>query len=161
MFEFGLPLRGAITKGPYLVHGTCFAGKPIVEAHELASDINCAGVAIAPSAIDWSKVETPPHPGITSILHYDYSFPSKTNVFAENAALNVTFAPEATQNYWAGDIRQLVHESFWAHGKSVGPGVPQKIENTERLLRFLKIRGSAPNQLILIPPPPTDSSQGM
>lgn len=152
MFEFGLPLRGAITKGPYLVHKTCFAGKPIVEAHELANDINCAGVVIAASAIEWCKAETPKHPGIPSILHYDYSFPSKAKGFVENTALNVMFAPEANQEKWAGDIRQLVHESFWAHGKSVGSGVPEKIENTERLLRFLKMRGSLPGQFIFIPP---------
>ena len=142
MFEFGLPLRGAITKGPYLVQKSCFAGRPIVEAYKLASDINCAGVVIDASVIEWSKAKTTNH--LTpNALHFNYSFPSKTRGFVENAALNVTFWPQDNQQRWAGDIRQLVHESFWAHSKSVGPGVPEKIENTERLLRFLKMKWPA------------------
>jgi hypothetical protein len=118
MFEFGLPLRGAITKGPYLVQKACFAGKPIVEAYQLANDLNCAGVVIAGSVIESFK-----HIPLKT-LHFDYSFPSKTKVFVEHAALNVMFARPENQEKWAGDIRQLVHESFWAHNKSVGLGVP-------------------------------------
>jgi hypothetical protein len=145
MFEFGLPLRGAITKGPYLVQESCFAGRPIVEAHKLASEIDCAGVVIDAPVIEWYHAERAD--GHTAnVLHFDYSFPSKAKRFVENAALNVTFWPQenqADQEKWAGDIRQLVHESFWAHNKGAGPGVPEKIENTERLLRFLKMKWPA------------------
>jgi len=132
MFEFGLPLRGAITKGPYLVDKTCFAGKPIVEAYQLASDLNCAGVVIAGSVIELFKPFSP------NLLYFDYLFPSKARGFVEKAALNVTLPLQENQEKWAGDIRQLVHESFRAHNKGVGPGVLEKIDNTERLLRFLK-----------------------
>jgi hypothetical protein len=139
MFAFGLPLRGAITTGEYLVEKTCFAGRPIVEAYKLANDINCAGVVIADSAIELFKPDII-EAETSEFLHFDYSFPSVTGAFAERAALNVMFSVLEDQKKWAGDIRQLVHESFWAHNKSNGPGVPEKIENTEGLLRFLKMK---------------------
>ncbi len=142
MFQFGLPLRGAITKGPYLIHKTCFAGRPIVEAYKLASDLNCAGVVIAATVTEFLRTQAPLMPQLDD-LYYDYSFPSKTKGFVEHSVLNVAILRHGYEEKWAGDIRQLVHESFWAHNKSVGAGVPELIENTERLLRFLKMKWPA------------------
>jgi hypothetical protein len=135
LFEFGLPLRGAITRGSYLVEGTCFAGRPIVDAYKLANDLNCAGVVIDPLVVQWCQGSIGPN-----VFFFDYLFPSKTKGFAQNAALNLVYSLHGSQDSFGGDIRQRVHESFWAHNKRIGPGVPEKVENTERLLRFLKTK---------------------
>jgi hypothetical protein len=139
MFEFGLPLRGAITKGSYMVQSACFAGRPIVEAHKLANDLNCAGVVLDSSVVEWHKTKMPGAVG-PGVLYFDYLFPSKTKGFADNAALNLTYSLQKSQEAPGGDIRQMVHESFLAHNKRIGFGVTEKVENTERLLRFLKTK---------------------
>lgn len=129
-FEFGLPLRGAITKGPYLVKEALFAGRPMVEAYKLGKNINCSGVVLANEVVQWCKDELPAGSIAPKALYFDYSFPIKNpGESIGNVALNVT---------WSGDIHPSVHESFSAHHKVIGSGVPQKIQNTEALLRFLK-----------------------
>lgn len=48
MFLFGLPLRGTITIGEFLIYGSCYAGRAIVNAYNLASRLMLAGCAAAP-----------------------------------------------------------------------------------------------------------------
>ncbi len=132
MFEFGLPLRGAITKGPYLIKEALFVGRPMVEAHKLGKNINCSGVVLADAVVQWCKDELPAGSVAPKALYFDYSFPIKDpEEPVGSVALNVT---------WSGDIHPSVHASFSAHHKVIGPGVPQKIENTEGLLLFLKTK---------------------
>lgn len=42
MFNFGMPVRGAIREGTFVIKGPCFAGKPIVEAHECTKNLDAA-----------------------------------------------------------------------------------------------------------------------
>jgi hypothetical protein len=44
MFNRGLPLRGAIVEGEFLVKDFCFAGKAIVEAYKLCESLNYSGI---------------------------------------------------------------------------------------------------------------------
>jgi hypothetical protein len=46
MFEFGLPLRGAIAFGDFIVRGYVFAGKPIIDAYKLGHGLQLAACAI-------------------------------------------------------------------------------------------------------------------
>lgn len=135
MFDFGLPLRGAITEGDSLIQESCFAGKSIVEAYTLANDLKLAGVII--------REET--HKSLAGMIEpygfaFPYLLPSKSKGFRRDRILNVSLIrPHAIeQPVWDGDIRQMVHESFWKHGKEIGEGVGDKVDNTEQLLRFLK-----------------------
>jgi hypothetical protein len=146
MFDFGLPVRGAITKGSFLIKKNCFAGQAIFKAESLATNLNCAGIAIAPSVTEWCNSD--PALRLKSPIAFDYELPFKTSEPKAQTMLNVAWFladpkdpnEQETRAKWAGDLRQLLHESFWAHGKSIGPGVPEKIEHTERMLRFLKLK---------------------
>lgn len=56
MLKSGLPLRGAITTGNFLFRKLCFAGKPIIEAYELANSLNLSACVITEEA--YNKVAT-------------------------------------------------------------------------------------------------------
>jgi hypothetical protein len=138
MFDFGLPLRGAITRGSFVVQGTCFAGKSIVNAYKSASSLNFAGAVITQELSDWSKkiIGQASH---AALFHQPYLVPRKGKASCMEEILNVA-ATYPHERKWDGDIRQLVHECFWKHEKNIGEDVSDKIENTEKLLRFLKMK---------------------
>jgi hypothetical protein len=46
MFYQGLPLRGAIVEGEFIVKNSCFAGQAIIDAYKLSSCLNLSGVAL-------------------------------------------------------------------------------------------------------------------
>lgn len=140
MFQFGLPLRGAITEGSFVVEQSCFAGKAIIEAFKVAEDLNMAGVVITPGAIKWAEINA-----VDSIKNNPffcrYLVPYKTRGEIVDAMLNVAVPlPGEATNYLDGDIRQIVHECFWKHGKDIPISVTEKIENTEKFIRFLKTK---------------------
>jgi hypothetical protein len=137
MFAAGLPLRGAITQGNYLVKGPCFAGIPIVQAHQLGNDLNCAGVAIDQSVEQWRNTNLPGAVGPGS-LYYDYLFPSKSKGSMQGAALNLAYSLQKGEAVWGEDVRHDIEVSFSKHNKHIAQGVSAKVENTEKLLRVLK-----------------------
>jgi len=138
MFDFGLPLRGAITRGSFVVQGTCFAGKAIVDAYKLADGLNFAGAVISPELSDWSK-KIMGQASYAALFHQPYLVPRKEKDPCIEEILNVA-ATYPHERKWDGDIWQLVHECFEKHKKTIGEGVPDKIENTGKLLQFLKMK---------------------
>ena len=134
LFLEGLPLRGAIAIGEYCVQGvssvegSCFAGKPIVEARELSDALQLAGCAITP--------------------------PAEEELLANQEARNmliqhlVPLKPQGKQNLFMLDYsqdvkdrccrdrccRQWVIEQFEAHNKRVGAEVIEKVNNTIEFL---------------------------
>jgi hypothetical protein len=133
MFKQGLPLRGAISYGPFVVEETCFVGRPIVRAYKLANDLNCAGVALDVTAREWSKDAF----GL-GVLYLDYALPSKVHGSVEGTVLNLAYSLQKRELPWGVDPRRDIENGFSAHNKGLGHGVAAKVENTEALLRFLR-----------------------
>ena len=50
MFDAGMPVRGAISFGEYFIVENCFAGRPIIEAHDLCEKLDLVTCAITPEA---------------------------------------------------------------------------------------------------------------
>lgn len=50
MLKNGLPVRGAITIGDYVLSDRCFAGASLIEAYDLAQSIDASAFAITPRA---------------------------------------------------------------------------------------------------------------
>jgi hypothetical protein len=143
MFDLGLPVRGAITQGTFLLADTCFAGIPIVDAHILASQLDFAGCVIHRDIRNKFKDETIG----TSFCILENGFvrsylaPLTTGkeemlpvVFPSISAFN----PDTS--WHDEDIKQLVANAFWKHGKTISTSVLSKIANTEMLLRFMKMK---------------------
>jgi hypothetical protein len=150
VFDYGLPLRGAITKGRCLIVETVFAGKPILEAHQICSRLNLAGCVITDEALTWAKegdIDIGKDRVCLSsewshLLHYPYMVPEKEGKSSKRQVLNLALFSEAFGNTWDGDLRQIVCSSFGKHNKDkdIKGDVLEKINNTEQYLKFLKNR---------------------
>lgn len=139
MFDRGLPLRGVLTTGSFSIQGTCFVGRPIVEAHKIATQIGFAGCVITPEVLKEGHVED--HiDDPENLFFFKYAVPYSGNHFENGHVLNVSLF----RLIHGQDIRQTVHECFWKHGKDIKTGVQEKIEQTERYLRFLRMRYPLP-----------------
>jgi hypothetical protein len=140
MFDFGLPVRGAISFGSYVVEDACFAGKPIVEAYRLTSKIDAALACFSKSA---TKEFEEVHKGEkvrTAFAGFacDYLVPLKTGEPARMAVINFAKPNGAQFQSLAGEERQLVSECFWKHRKDIPPSAYAKLTHTEMALRYLK-----------------------
>jgi len=51
MFQEGLPLRGVINYGKYIVKNNFFAGRPIIEAYKISKDLDFAACVLTLKAI--------------------------------------------------------------------------------------------------------------
>jgi hypothetical protein len=141
MFEFGLPLRGVVHAGEFLVEGTCFAGRAIVEAYHLAQDLELSACVYSHAAFD-ALVHLANNPHDELLWSYiptqlfEYQIPRRSQkserMFASNP---LTIVLQGQQQYFSGDIRQLVHEAFWKHNKDIPEPAQMKLRNTEQFLR--------------------------
>lgn len=143
MFEYGLPLRGAIATGEYMVRETCFAGRPIVEAYLLSQDLDVAACVMTPDAYRQAH-DVSTHPGEMKNLSlhlpamfFEYPVPLKDGRIKELQTLNILgIGPDWFRKFVEGDIGQIVRSSFEGHGKTVLPQCERKVKNTEQLIQY-------------------------
>ena len=146
MFEEGLPIRGAIAFGDFIVVENVFAGKPIVQAYTLGESLDLAACAIHPTAESEFETLLTIAPD-ESMLNADgmplvrYPVPTKTGkTDLELLCLNLAwptltgYKPLKDRT----DPRRYVQEQFSAYHKQVGQNEISKVENTEKFLRFLE-----------------------
>ena len=141
MFDYGLPLRGAITFGEYVVQtkGSCFAGRPIIEAYNSASGINVSAVILSKSA-DEEMSELSVDGDVKIAMEQwlvSYLVPMKAASPIRSKIIDFTVFKEPTFKSLDRDVRSLVFDCFSSHSKDVPPSVYEKLNNTEMLLRFL------------------------
>jgi hypothetical protein len=156
MFENGLPLRGAIAFGDFIVQQNVFAGKPIVEAIELGKNLDLAAcvidetaekelrrlIALTPGSWEGILDEGIENNG-THLVRY--AVPTKTveKEPQQRLCLNLAWPrmlPGCKSLKEHPNLRQYVLEQFWAHNKQVRPDVIPKVDNTEMFFRFLRNR---------------------
>jgi hypothetical protein len=135
MFDFGLPLRGAIKNGRYLVSKSCFAGRVIVDAYNVETSLNLAGCAINEDLLETMKEKVNPEWIERPVVRY--MTPLTNGQPKKMSLLNYLVDDHVTPKPNAFDIPQLVLNSFWAHGKDITPSAETKAKNTESFLRFL------------------------
>ena len=141
MFEYGLPLRGVVHTGEFLVQGTCFAGRAIVEAYRLSQDLNLSACAYSHAAFSalLRQANEPHDPFLWSwipTLLFEYQIPRKKCSLERLVTSNpLALHLESSDMYFKGDIRQIVHESFWKHDKDIPEPARAKVQNTEQFLR--------------------------
>jgi len=132
MFWTGLPVRGAISAGEFLVRrnsqGFFFAGFPIVEAYEFAGCLQLAGCVVAPSVESevraWNQT-----------IWLEYDVPLK-GVQRQSMTMLDNYV------FWKGRelSRAILIEKFRDHGKRIDPGVLVKVNNTLCFLNVCKLR---------------------
>lgn len=139
LFDSGLPIRGALACGKFLVHETCFAGRNIIEAYRLAQHLDFAGVVLADSAArEVSELKIVEVFSACSLLVQRYLAPLKDS----GSRPLLTLAPSlitVPKETLPQDIRQYIVNTFWQHNKDLPPSEMKKIDNTELLFRFFRM----------------------
>ncbi|NOZ21290.1 MAG: hypothetical protein GXP25_09385 [Planctomycetes bacterium] len=155
MFEQGLPVRGAIAWGDFMISKTgsviAFAGQPLIDAYECAHMLELSAVIVAKGKGDEPSADSKlreilqdraERGGLEKIL-FEYLVPLKEGQSYRQFVLSPNL-PEGFNGGYQGlpqDIRQHVVECFWKHEKDIPPGeLPAKVLNTEMFLRFVKMQ---------------------
>lgn len=140
LFIYGLPVRGAIEYGEFvLVENQMFAGRPIVHAYQSAIDLDLSACRVSKSVGDLP-------PMLKNFIYLNYNTPLRTGeekewvlltpfVFRDDKEDKVTLERIT-------DLKQFVTGSFCAHNKMINKEVQKKILNTEFFLRYCKTRWS-------------------
>lgn len=138
LFIYGLPVRGAIEYGEYvLVENQMFAGRPIVRAYQSAMDLDLSACQVSDSVGDLP-------PDLKNNFYVNYNTPLRTGEEKELKLLTpFSLADNEKDQFTLGritDLKQFIIGSFSAHNKMINKEVQKKILNTEFLLRYCKTR---------------------
>ncbi len=150
LFEFGLPSRGAIAFGDFIVHkAQCFAGRPLMDAYRLGQSINLSACVLHPSAAtEWTRVAAK-FEIQAAVLSLAFKHLIPTKLKEEHLWVINPFPPfkGSLIPYDSSNVRQFVLDAFWKHKKDIPHEVVPKIDNTEMLFRFvLKVANEAKNR---------------
>lgn len=139
-FDGGLPLRGGIALGAFVVEGYCFAGDAIVKAYEAGSELEFAGCAFEDEtrraivgAVTHSEqlmrgVVAPPYRRLT----FAADVPCKGG--PEAKFLVRWLNPFVEWGDYPQDVDSYVAQAFSAHGKSIDDRAQKKLKNTISVL---------------------------
>ena len=109
-FEAGIPLRGAISYGDYLISKNYFLGKPIVEAYLAEQNCNWSGAILCESAVEVMKkqnfrsgffygIKVPPlNPFDKNLI---INFPANSILFTEPTSLFKEKFSNQSKDYFA------------------------------------------------------------
>jgi hypothetical protein len=147
LFENGLPSRGVLHEGSFLIEGTCLAGRAVVESYKLCNKLDLSCLVLSKTVEEWVKVqqsgenERVMSEAIQSYLYGEYLTPLKDGTEQRLVQLNwFATMEEEVEKHASTDLIQFVMKSFWDHQKDCPSAVDSKIRNTCKLLRNLKIR---------------------
>jgi len=143
MFDFGLPLRGAITQGSYVLAKTCFAGLPIINAYRICSTLDASVCVVEEGIIH--QVQDSKIDETNSLVEENhitrYLVPLNNGKEKLYSVLIPSIRQHSSRPTWGNiDVKQLVAESFMKHGKLIGTAAISKLTNTELFLRFVKMK---------------------
>lgn len=135
MFSEGLPMRGVIIEGDFLVQDTCFAGQAIVNAYHLSDSLDFSGLVYGSDF----KERIQHAFGHQSIPKCFISYLSpKNNGLEEEKLTHINWLiamDESAKKQLLSDIDTFVLRSFWAHNKDCALSVDTKLANTVKLVR--------------------------
>jgi hypothetical protein len=109
LFVHGLPVRGAVCFGDYFVTQQCFAGRPIVKAHRLATRLDLAAIVFDDSAKHELQKSSEADESIAramEIISLDYLIPMKNDPHEKMRVLMPSLP--ALPGMKTSDFRQFV-----------------------------------------------------
>jgi hypothetical protein len=134
MFIEGLPVRGAIVEGEFIMKDFCLAGKAVVDAYKLCESLDFSGVVFGSSVYKENEKNLHTFDNEGSIFHHLTSLKNgkEERMFHMNWLVLMN---QDEQNFLKADVETFVLRSFWAHNKDCPRGVDEKIKNTVKLIR--------------------------
>jgi hypothetical protein len=128
-FQAGLPIRGAIDYGKFFIKDTCFAGRTIINAYQLCSQIEIAACVLTDDASKkLRQIKMDDH--LFALYIVEYLIPTKSG---EKHMLTV----RANTYKNPADIHNEVMRAFWGNRKDISISARQKAQKTEQWLEFL------------------------
>lgn len=144
MFALGLPIRGCLNFGTTAHYNDenkiVVSGKAYVDAHNIAESLEFSG-SVLTEALHERIIES------QKVINYP---PMQFSLNLPCIVKDKSKKECITKNMWCldwlddtdflkdqADIRQLIFDSFTAHGKTVQDSVISKINNTETIIRLL------------------------
>ena len=138
MFNEGLPMRGAITEGEFLIKKQCFAGKPIIDAYKLCASLDFSGVVFHPDLVPTLRKIYSGWP--LELLFMPYL--SQLNNQREEKLWHINWVDSLSKEDLAvlrADFDGFIYRSFWMHGKDLPQSASRKVENTAKLARRMSL----------------------
>jgi len=168
LFIAGLPLRGAVSYGVIVLHKMCFAGQPIVEAYELAQDIDAAvcvltkGASSERNTICTSLRRSPEvcfYPPLDDMAIHEQDARILCRQLASILRYQSPRGPVPRKSgsgeklYWvcspgkedrildaAEELKHIIVKSFSAHKKGMTQDAWRKAQHTEEMLSYARRR---------------------
>lgn len=134
-FESGLPLRGAIDFGEVYIHKNSFAGSSIVDTYTLSSKMEYSGCILTDRFMEmFNHVLFPELESAASGFHVKILSPFKDG---NKLMYNLNWVnPFPKFGNFDKEVRQYIFDSFFEHNKDVSDKEIEKINNTEKLIRY-------------------------
>lgn len=146
MFEFGLPMRGVITRGKFIMKESCYAGKPLIDAYNLTNILDLSICVITDNAYEEienlvqfiKKIDVV----LSRILQHAFEYylvPKKNGNPEELFTLNFFCYPGVWEFYkfFKTNVKQMILDAFSKHNKSISEREQKKVTNTEKYFLFL------------------------
>lgn len=135
-FDEGIPLRGAISHGDFVLSRHSLVGHPILECVEVEKWLQMAGCAIAPATTDllFKLGERTGQPQLLQRFVFQFVTSIK-GVQAVNLPVVDWYLPTVDWGQEHENLRVYVIEAFQKHNKPIPAEDVLKVENTERMLR--------------------------
>jgi hypothetical protein len=131
-FEKGFPLRGCIDIGSFYYYNNIFAGDTIVNSFQEAENLNFSGLIITDKALKIIKERDCNNIFVNEYI-YKYLAPLKNNIEEYKNIIEWAIDLKHMKEL---DIKQYIFESFHAHKKEVNLSTMEKLNNTEKIIRF-------------------------
>lgn len=150
MFDAGLPMRGAVHEGEFIVKESCFAGRGIVDSYRLCSQLDFAGLVVSETitkrlATDHLRPDATINKDLYKHIFVPILSPlksGKAEILSEKRLTHVNWymmMSGTLKAHLESDVIQCVLSRFWAHDKDCPTSVDAKIRNTCKILRRLRI----------------------
>ena len=147
MFEFGLPMRGVITRGKFIMKESCYAGKPLIDAYNLTNILDLSICVITKNAYEEienlvqfiKKIDVV----LSRILQHAFEYylvpKNKNNLPEELFTLNFFcyIGVWKFYNFLKTNVKQMIVDAFSKHNKSISERAQIKVRNTEKYFLFL------------------------
>lgn len=134
-FELGLPLRGAIDFGEVYIHKNSFAGSSIVDTYTLSSKMEYSGCILTDRFMKmYNDVLLPEFEKAAAGFPIKIMSPFKDG---NKIMYNLNWVnPFPKFGNFDREVRQYIFDSFFEHNKDVSDREIEKINNTEKLIRY-------------------------
>lgn len=136
MFQEGLPLRGVVNYGKYIVVNNFFAGKPIIEAYNISKELEFAACVLTTKASkQFNKTKE-----ILQTKGMKLAIPSFLNYLVPMKKANQYMDVIRSRVFDCDgkEIKSKVKEAFGSHYKEIKNSTLKKLKNTVDWLIYLK-----------------------